>query len=481
MRVAHYLVRGTSGLFYVRLRVPKDLQGALGTKLIKRATGTRCARAALVCALTLQARYAQVFDAIRRGEHMAKPPSMEEIRANLREGRGSDYIIEHGPGGVRIEAKDGPDHQRAMEAWERIGPVGPWPTAPTPAAPPAGPSIDMDEAINMWALTLPHSTPGKQKGSKAKESKVRTFYDWKRKKLGQSFMVNSITRIECAEFFVHNKVSISKRGAAPADRTIENKFFELIDFIDWAQTSGYFPPGDNPAIGHANVPKKERNLRAQTHGWQPFSAAQIANIFDPATYKSMSGEDARWITVMALYTGARSNELAHLEIEDCFEFLGQPIFDFNYLGPHKSLKNEASARKTPVHPDLIALGLWERVERLREAGEVKLFPELNFLAQNGPGNAAQRAFSRYLGRLGIEARGNGIVGLHSFRDTAVNTMTLAGVHEEVRKQYVGHLLGERDAHQISYGIDLLPAGLANLCHPSLSFGIDLDGLRPLLR
>ena len=66
MRVAHYLVRGTSGLFYVRLRVPKDLQDALGTKLIKRATGTRCARAALVCALTLQARYARLFDAIRR-------------------------------------------------------------------------------------------------------------------------------------------------------------------------------------------------------------------------------------------------------------------------------------------------------------------------------------------------------------------------------------------------------------------------------
>lgn len=56
MRVAHYLVRGTSGLFYVRLRVPKDLQDALGTKLIKRATGTRCARLALVCSVTLQAR-----------------------------------------------------------------------------------------------------------------------------------------------------------------------------------------------------------------------------------------------------------------------------------------------------------------------------------------------------------------------------------------------------------------------------------------
>ena len=124
MRVAHYLVRGASGPFYVRLRVPKDLQQVLGAKLIKRATGTRCPRAALACALVLQARYAQAFDAIRRGEHMAKPPSIEDIRANLRAGRGSDYVIEQGPGGLRIEATDQADHERAMQALEHIGRVG---------------------------------------------------------------------------------------------------------------------------------------------------------------------------------------------------------------------------------------------------------------------------------------------------------------------------------------------------------------------
>ena len=481
MRVAHYLVRGTSGLFYVRIRVPKDLHDVLGTKLIKRATGTRCARAALVCALTLQARYAQAFDAIRRGEHMAKPPSMEEIRANLRDGRGSDYVIEHGPGGVRIEAKDGPDHQRAMEAWERIGPVGSWPMGPVAPVAPASLAKDMDEAIRMWISTLPNATPGERKNTKAQESKVRDFYAWKLAKLGGPFPVNSITRVECAEFFVHNKLSTTKRGGAPAPRTIENKFLALIEFLYWAQTSTYYPAGDNPATDHANVPKKDRNRRAKTHGWQAFSSAQLAKIFDPEAYKTMRSEDARWLPVMALYTGARSNELAHLELEDCFDFLGQPIFDFNFLGPHKSLKTDASERKTPVHPDLIALGLWERVERLRKAGETKLFPGLSFTAENGPANAGQSAFSRHLERLGVKARGAGIVGLHSFRDTVVNVLTLAGVHEEVRKQYVGHEAGDKDDHHVSYGIDLLPAGLAKHCHPPLNFGIDLDGLRPLLR
>ena len=479
MRVAHYLVRGTSGLFYVRLRVPKDLQGALGTKLIKRATGTRCARAALVCALTLQARYAQAFDAIRCGEHMAKPPSIEEIRTNLRNGRGSDYVIEQGPGGLRIEATDQADHDRAMQALENIGRVGTWATA-APVAP-ASLTKDMDEAVKMWASTLPGATPGERKNSKAQQRKVREFYTWKKARVGGPFPVNSITRVECAEFFVHNKLSITKRGSEPAPRTIENKFLALIDFLSWAQTSTYFPTGDNPATGHANVPKKDRNRRAKTHGWQAFSSAQLAKIFDPEAYKTMRSEDARWLPVMALYTGARSNELAHLELEDCFDFLGLPIFDFNFLGPHKSLKTDASERKTPVHPDLIALGLWERVDRLRKAGETKLFPGLSFTAENGPANAGQSAFSRHLERLSITARGSGIVGLHSFRDTVINTLTLAGVHEEVRKQYVGHEAGTTDDHHQSYGIDLLPAGLAKHCHPPLSFGVDLDALRVLLR
>lgn len=485
MRVAHYLVRGTSGLFYVRIRVPQDLRAALGATVIKRATGTRCARTALACAMALQARYARLFDAMRNGDPMAKPPNVGDLLANLRAGgrRGMDYIVERGPQGFRIQATDPADHSRAMEALENIGRLDPYPRTASPAIAraPAVPTKDMEHAIKMWAATLPVDTPGKRKNSKAQESKVREFQRWKAAQVGGSFSVESITRTECAEFFVYNKGLITKRGGTPAPRYIENKFLAAIDFMNWAQTSGFYPKGDNPFTGHANVPKKERNRRAKSHGWQAFSATQLAKIFDPVTYKSMRSEDSRWLPLMALYTGARSNELAHLELEDCVEFMGQPVFDFNFLGPHKSLKTDASERKTPVHLDLIALGLWERVERLRQAGESKLFPGLSFDAENGPANAGQSAFSRYLERLGIEARGKGILGLHSFRDTVINTLTLAGVHEEVRKQYVGHEAGTTDDHHQSYGIDLAPAGLAMQCHPALAFGVDLGKLRLLLR
>ncbi|WP_345779762.1 DUF6538 domain-containing protein [Pseudoxanthomonas mexicana] len=157
MRVAHYLVRGTSGLFYVRIRVPSNLRQTIGASVIKRATGTRCPRAALACALVLQARYAQAFNAMRRGEPVVKPPAVDEIRANLGEGRGSEYVLEHGPNGLRIEATDEADHARAMNALANIGRVGQWATSATPT-PPSSQAMDMDEAVRMWVGFNPANT-----------------------------------------------------------------------------------------------------------------------------------------------------------------------------------------------------------------------------------------------------------------------------------------------------------------------------------
>lgn len=80
-------------------------------------------------------------------------------------------------------------------------------------------------------------------------------------------------------------------------------------------------------------------------------------------------------------------------------------------GEDKSLRTNASGGKTPVHPDLIRLGLWERVARLKARVETELFPELSFDAKNGPAGRAQHAFSRYLIKLGIKARGGGRWGI----------------------------------------------------------------------
>ncbi len=489
MRLPTYLVQSPTGVFHFRWVVPKAWRDHVGCKVVKRSLGTRNARVAQVYALTLASRYAQILGGDTMGNDV-----LEDALRRAQQGRQFEVTRLKG-GGYRVKTDGTPqDNQAALGAVSllteadkaqlaRAAPAARTerpPHLPPPAAPVV--EIDTDEAIRMWWLTLSKDKPSDLKDSNSRLTKVREFYDWKRSRVTKSFAVSAISRTDFAEYFVYCKSTTTKRGKPPAPRYLENKFLVLAGFLDWAQSSDYFPAGDNPARGHAEVAKKARKRRAKTHGWQAFSPAQVKRIFDSETFAKI-GKDAatRWIAVMALYTGARSNELGHLELEDCYDFDGrQPVFDFNFLGPHKSLKTDASERKTPVHPDLIALGLWKRVERLRAAGESKLFPNLNFIAQNGPANAAQRAFTRYLERLNIEARGTGQVGLHSFRDTAIQTMKLGGVREEYRREYCGHEQSANDDHHDAYGIDLLPTGLAKQCHPALTFGLDLEALGKLL-
>lgn len=125
MRVAHYLTRGQSGLFYFRLRVPADLRAALGCVVIKRATGTRCPRAALACAVAWAAGYALAFHELRQGDRMTKPPRVDDIVGGFERGEVRTYTLEH-PSGFKLTAKDPADHRRAMEALEKIGPSQPF-------------------------------------------------------------------------------------------------------------------------------------------------------------------------------------------------------------------------------------------------------------------------------------------------------------------------------------------------------------------
>ncbi|WP_254458193.1 DUF6538 domain-containing protein [Xanthomonas sacchari] len=67
MRVAHSLTRGETGRYYVRLRVPADLQARFGRKVIKGSAGTTCDRAERGEALLLAVPQAFVAQGIRNG------------------------------------------------------------------------------------------------------------------------------------------------------------------------------------------------------------------------------------------------------------------------------------------------------------------------------------------------------------------------------------------------------------------------------
>lgn len=497
MRVAHHLVRNPSGLFYFRMRVPADLWTAIGARLVKRALRTRCPRTAQAIALVLADRYARAFKALRQGGAMkTKPPSIEDILSG-RSGDGGDIRtwttdeMEVGPRGVRFKGlniTDDADQARFNSFLDRVAinlPGGAVPLAelgpkPEPEKTEANGFIAFDAAKEKWAQTLPDKTPPKQKTKRAKlkaledvEAVFAAFPASTRPR-----WVRDITSLHCSELEIELLKKLDRR-------TVENKFIVLGQFLKWARKSGYLPKREGeeglPSDGFGRVPKKDKAAANAANGAQKFRPDQLVAIFDPAHYGDLPQEADRWLPLVCLYTGARGNEIARLELADIYEDeFGVPVFDISLVGDDKSIKVSASARHTPVHPDLVALGLLERVERLKAEGEVKLFPALTFNAQNGPANAPMTAFTRYLAARGVKARGTGTVGVHSFRDTVLNKLKVGGVVREVREEYTGHAITSKPEYASAYEDPFSTVSLAKTCHPVLAFGLNIDELRKLL-
>lgn len=128
-----------------------------------------------------------------------------------------------------------------------------------------------------------------------------------------------------------------------------------------------------------------------------------------------------WLPILALYCGGRLNELSQLYLKDVVVHEGVHCLDFNLDGDgkidvdepdaedadDKSLKNISSARRVPIPQLVIDLGFIRYVEKLRELGHTRLFPELIFDSEKGYGKYAGKWFNDSLlgKKLGIPRDG----------------------------------------------------------------------------
>ena len=124
----------------------------------------------------------------------------------------------------------------------------------------------------------------------------------------------------------------------------------------------------------------------------PYSTADLNKIFNGPIYvddtrpKGSGGDAAFWLPLIALFTGARLEEIGQLLVADIREENGILYFDFIEIDDeaetagttpeNKDLKTVNSRRQVPVHPLLIAFGLRVYIKRMKKAGPKLLFPGL---------------------------------------------------------------------------------------------------------
>lgn len=230
----------------------------------------------------------------------------------------------------------------------------------------------------------------------------------------------------------------------------------------WAAKSGYMR--DDPTVGMVATFGASEKVKDQDKR-QLFDSSMLERIFDQSWWRNgrselTSGGERKtapykyWIPLLALYTGARLNELAQLYLRDVRESeVGTWHLDFNLDGEgkidpngkksdkkagDKRLKTINAQRVIALHPELIRLGFLEYVTALRDAGHVRLFPELGHHKEKGYGKLAGQWFNEHFldKQLGIE-RGVGL-SFHSFRHTFLTACDRIDMPDRMRDDLAGH-------------------------------------------
>ena len=161
-----------------------------------------------------------------------------------------------------------------------------------------------------------------------------------------------------------------------------------------------------------------------------------------------------WLPLIALFTGARLNEICQLHLEDIQQFHGIWVFDINNKGV-KRLKTSSAVRRVPISQTLIEIGFLDYVEDVKalEGAQHKnkilpapnmVFPYLNRDKQGGHfTHDATRDWTAYRKLVGVrvdadEDRGENDGGLHPFRYVFTNALVHGNIVKEVREQLLGH-------------------------------------------
>lgn len=259
-------------------------------------------------------------------------------------------------------------------------------------------------------------------------------------------------------------------------RTVKDKALGAISAIlGYAKKNHYRT--DNPASGF-EVAGSARIEPPRI----PFSMDDLKTIFTSPVFTEGfrpiggGGEAAKWLPLLALFTGARLEELGRLTPADVRAEDGVTYLFINTIGEGKRVKNRSSRRKVPVHAQLVALEFLAYVEDRRKAKDTTLFPDLK--SKRTEITAAWSSWwARYMDSIGIDDRRK---VFHSFRHLVKRTLRDAGVDKTLRDALMGHAHEDvaedycLDEEGLGFSLPTLDAALQRLAYP----GLGLSHLRP---
>jgi len=183
-------------------------------------------------------------------------------------------------------------------------------------------------------------------------------------------------------------------------------------------------------------------------GYVPFTDDEVKKIL--IATRSAGLDYQKWLPRLAIYTGARIEELAQLRREDirtvngvlCFDIVHRPKDELQTFLKGKRL----SERQVPIHPWVQAEGFM----KFCEEREGRLFLGSGQIRNATVGPSASRWFRRQTQSLGIWVERKKV--FHSFRGTFKDNCRKARIDDEVHHAWTGHV--PKNEGDKKYGIGL---------------------------
>ena len=258
---------------------------------------------------------------------------------------------------------------------------------------------------------------------------IRAYWDvfrWWPKNAGKKNVLRGLTDDQILEF------GKQEGGKPPAD-SYRN--------LAWKVLNGFFNKlAEQDAIARSpfvGLPKfKDRAVKTG----RALTDQELQKIFDPQTFPQWAVKYPHrwWAPMIALYTGARINEICQLKAADIIEEHGMWCFAFQTtddedlaesdgVTTRQQLKCPSSVRTIPIAQPLLDSGFLDFVADINFHKHPRLFPNLNVTFDKGTGQPDGRGYSgAQVTQFGEYLKANTNlekgIGSHAFRHTIASRL-----------------------------------------------------------
>lgn len=278
---------------------------------------------------------------------------------------------------------------------------------------------------------------------------IKTFFD-----LLNQYDITKITKQDCLKYMEdyvyripknYTKIKGYKDKLTPAlllsstdtlnrmsKKTVVGYISPIREFMNYAYEHDVIKENFSSIFKSPRITKKEKEGKRDE-----FSIVDLKIILSNLPNANLDTE-LFFIPLISLFSGARLGEICQLTVNDICKNKDVYYMDINENDVKKSIKNEQSKRKVPIHQTLINLGFLDYVNyRKKDLKTSRVFPKLTYTEHSGWGGGFSKRFSRYLKRIDITGGENGKKTFHSFRHTFTTNLQEQKVSVEMRHQICG--------------------------------------------